>query len=331
MKILTISIAAYHVEDTIENALQSVLVPEILPFIEVLVCDDGGTDGTLQIAQRYEKEYPDVVRAVQKENGGYGSVLNTNIALARGKYFKQLDGDDVFVRDNMPAFIDLLSKIDADYVITAMIEADQKKRMDKFRDCCDGLEGGLYAFDAVSFQKAVNMHSSAYRTELLKNMPRKITEHCFYTDVELIVFPIPYIKTVYIWHTPIYKYSIGIEGQSISITGIKKHYKDKMPVFLHTLEVYQELESTQAARREFVWHWVTATAVSRVRSLFLFAPSASHYQEIREFCGILKENGPELFAETQKRVNALKIFTWSNGLLYPLAVLLRRIKLMITK
>ena len=67
--------------------------------LEVFVVDDGGIDGTLKIAQKYQKKYPGTFYAVHKENGGYGSTVNYSIAHATGKYFKLLDGDDWFNTD----------------------------------------------------------------------------------------------------------------------------------------------------------------------------------------------------------------------------------------
>lgn len=91
MKLLTISIAAYNVEKYLEKALTSMVCsPTAMEKLEVIIEDDGSTDGTLSIAKKYEKLYPDVYRAIYKENGGYGSTINNSIVLAQGKYFKQL-------------------------------------------------------------------------------------------------------------------------------------------------------------------------------------------------------------------------------------------------
>ena len=57
-KILTVSVAAYNVENTIEEVLDSLVVPDIMDKLEVFVVDDGGIDGTLKIAQKYQKKYP---------------------------------------------------------------------------------------------------------------------------------------------------------------------------------------------------------------------------------------------------------------------------------
>ena len=103
-KILTISVAAYNVENYISNTLESLLVDDI-DDIEILVEDDGGIDNTANIVKEYEEKYPNVVKLIHKENGGYGSTINKSLEIATGKYFKQLDGDDWYDSNNFKKFL----------------------------------------------------------------------------------------------------------------------------------------------------------------------------------------------------------------------------------
>ena len=57
--------------------------------------DDGSTkDNTLEIAKKYEEQYPGIVKAVHQENGGHGQAVNTGLANATGVFFKVVDSDD---------------------------------------------------------------------------------------------------------------------------------------------------------------------------------------------------------------------------------------------
>ena len=114
-KILTVSIAAYNVQNYIKKTLDSLLVGKI-DDLEILVEDDGGTDNTINIVKEYEKKYPNVVKLIHKENGGYGSTINKSIEIASGRYFKQLDGDDWYDSENFTDFLNILRKIDVDAI-----------------------------------------------------------------------------------------------------------------------------------------------------------------------------------------------------------------------
>ena len=60
MKLLTVSIAAYHVEDYLRETLDSFLIPEVTDQLEVLIVNDGSGEGVNEIAREYEANYPDV-------------------------------------------------------------------------------------------------------------------------------------------------------------------------------------------------------------------------------------------------------------------------------
>ncbi len=92
MKILSVAIPCYNSQDYMGNAVESLL--EIGNDLEIIIVDDGSTDDTALIADKYAEKYPEIVRAIHKENGGHGSAVNTGIDNATGLYFKVLDSDD---------------------------------------------------------------------------------------------------------------------------------------------------------------------------------------------------------------------------------------------
>ena len=55
--------------------------------VEILIVDDGSTDRTAEIADEYERKYPNIVRAIHKENGGHGDAVTTGIRNATGLFF----------------------------------------------------------------------------------------------------------------------------------------------------------------------------------------------------------------------------------------------------
>jgi glycosyltransferase involved in cell wall biosynthesis len=79
---------------TVEQAIVSVLAQD-LDNIELLVCDDGSTDGTVAVVRSFED--PRLRLLTNPENLGVGATRNRLIAEARGEWIAFLDADDVFL------------------------------------------------------------------------------------------------------------------------------------------------------------------------------------------------------------------------------------------
>ena len=296
-KILTISVAAYNVERYIRQTLDSIIHPDTIHSLQILVVDDGGTDGTLAIAREYEEKYPDSVFAVHKENGGYGSVINTSIRLARGKYFKQLDGDDWFVTENLAAFLQGLRETEADLVVTPMEMFNEADGSRVDRDYFQDRAEGTYPFDQMDFRQILPMHCAAFRTELLQKHQIAITEGCFYTDVELVNRPVPYLDTIHILHCPVYVYRVGREGQSVSKTGIRKHYKEHERVFWNLIGIYRSLPQDQQAKRAFLRRRLVKETAAQMKYFCYLDPGKGPYEELKAFACRLGRECPEILEE----------------------------------
>jgi glycosyltransferase involved in cell wall biosynthesis len=80
----------------LEEAVASVLAQSYRP-IEVVIVDDGSTDGTTSVADRLAAESPGVVRVLHVANGGPGRAREAGRRVARGEFIQYLDSDDLLV------------------------------------------------------------------------------------------------------------------------------------------------------------------------------------------------------------------------------------------
>ena len=104
MSKISIIVPVYNAEDSLDRCICSVL-DQTCPSFELILVDDGSTDGSPEICDRYAAEDSRVV-VIHKVNGGVSSARNAGIEVAAGEYLMFLDADDVLAkspRDSMPA------------------------------------------------------------------------------------------------------------------------------------------------------------------------------------------------------------------------------------
>ncbi|OON88449.1 hypothetical protein BXO88_01265 [Oribacterium sp. C9] len=242
-KVLTISVAAYNVEKTIEETLDSLVVgvpDEILHKIEIIVVNDGSQDGTSDAVKKYAERYPESVRIYDKENAGWGSTVNTSIKLARGKYLKLLDGDDWFLTENIPEFVHFLEGAEADLVMSPYIKRYPDEELQENNHRLIGKE--FSRIERLDPEEDIFMHELAVRTDRLRSGGVKIAEKCFYTDNEFAFEAIRCSDTVQRYEKPVYVYRLGNAEQSVGLNGIKKHYHDTVVVAERIYDSFQKYE-----------------------------------------------------------------------------------------
>ena len=124
-KLLSIVVPVYKVEKYIGKCLDSLIVSDdVMEKMEVIVVNDGTPDNSALIAKEYEKRYPDIIRVIDKENGGHGSAWNRGVEEAQGKYISFLDSDDWLT--NFREFVLKLEKTDTDLVFTNLVCVHQE-------------------------------------------------------------------------------------------------------------------------------------------------------------------------------------------------------------
>ena len=92
MKLITFTVPCYNSAAYMDKCVRSLLTAG--EDAEIILVDDGSTDETGAIADRYAEQYPRMIRAIHQENGGHGEGVNQGLRNAVGRYFKVVDSDD---------------------------------------------------------------------------------------------------------------------------------------------------------------------------------------------------------------------------------------------
>ena len=328
-KILTISIAAYNVENFIEKTLESLLIDNI-DDLEILVQDDNGTDTTSEIVRKYEEKYPNAIRLIHKENGGYGSTINSSIELAKGKYFKQLDGDDWYDKNNFKELVDLLKNTDADVVYTPYKVYYEKDKNSKIIDFFDNDINGQFETEDMLLQatRYLSMYTLTYKTKILQENNIKLKEKCLYTDTQYALYPIVHCKTIYVTHIPIYIYRIGREGQSVAFEGRIKHYEDHIKVTKELINFSIETEKQKSQNiSEYVKRYVGHMSACSIADFLILLPTnKENLNKIKEFEKYVYDTKKELYFKMEDISRLIKLLRKSNYTLYPLLACYKRRK-----
>lgn len=109
--LVSVVIPCHNAEKYVSEAIDSALSQSYQP-VEVIVVDDGSTDGSVGVIQAYS----DKIRVERNKNKGACSARNLGLKLSQGKYVQFLDADDILVADKIEKQIPYLESGEADLV-----------------------------------------------------------------------------------------------------------------------------------------------------------------------------------------------------------------------
>ena len=106
MKLLTFAVPCYNSQDYMARCVDTLLTGG--DRVEIILVDDGSTDNTGAIADRYAEEHPDIVKVIHQPNQGHGAGVNAGLDNATGLYYKVVDSDDWLDTGSLERLLDQL-------------------------------------------------------------------------------------------------------------------------------------------------------------------------------------------------------------------------------
>ena len=301
-KILSVSVAAYNLESMIRQCLDSFIRPEILEKVEVLVTDDGSKDQTREIVAEYEKKYPGSFKLIAQKNAGPGSTVNSGLAHATGKYFRMVDGDDWVNTNEMEAYLTYLEEHDTDMVCTSYCCVDHetgKKRLEMLKTNIMDRE---IQFEQVANDLFLAMHNVTYKTSILKENSIRL-DNGFYTDLEYLLFPTPYIHTVAFLSQTIYMYRVSLSTQSMNIKSLQKNvqmHRDVLEHLLREYEAYHMSAHWNASIGSYYCKRIAATVGTQLSIYLSFKDTKTYKKITKAMVEELKREHDTVYREIMK-------------------------------
>ena len=324
-KILSISVAAYNLEDLVKENIESFLKCKYKDEIEVLVIDDGSKDNTAEVVSEYQKKYPNTIRLIKQKNAGPGSTVNTGIKNATGKYFKMIDGDDWVESENVDKLIESIRDLDADMIITNY-EIFNNKLGKIIKNLKPNLISGKIAnFSEICNSNNLVMHTITYKTSILQENNIKL-DNGFYTDIEYLLLPTPYIKTAIYFDLNIYVYRVARAGQSVDVKSMQKNIEMHNIVLNRLIDFYEnDCKDIDENLKKYLSKRISVMAWTQTLTLLSYNYSKKMKEDIKRFALSLKSKSSDIFDMYSKN-KYVKFMINSNYSTVWILSILRKIK-----
>ncbi|UXV61163.1 glycosyltransferase [Lactococcus cremoris] len=165
-KKITVVVPCYNVENYIEKCIKSLLSQKLSKnLFSILLINDGSIDSTLSILKKYEEDYPDLIRVIDKENEGLGVTRNRGLDELVTDYVAFIDADDWVDKNYLELLYDVITKKSLDIVSSGCRRPDEtgkivwntklKNTMGSFVTCAS-MWGKLYS---VQFLNKYNIRN----------------------------------------------------------------------------------------------------------------------------------------------------------------------------
>ena len=302
LKLLSIAIPCYNSAAYMENCIKSLLPGG--DEVEILIVNDGSTkDNTAEIADRYEKEYPGICRAIHQENGGHGEAVNAGLRNSTGVFFKVVDSDDWVNEEAYKQVLDTLRKFvygkdTLDMLITNFVYEKQGAKHKKVMN----YRTALPKYDVFTWSDAkyfavgqyILIHSVIYRTELLRECKLELPKHTFYVDNIFVYEPLPHVQKMYYLDVNFYRYFIGRSDQSVNeqvmIGRIDQQYRvTKLMLSYYDVTMIQNMKLRQYMTR-YLEIMVTICSILAIKS-----GTEENMEKKKELWASIKKDNPKLY------------------------------------
>ena len=277
MKYISFAIPCYNSQDYMAHAIESILPGG--DEVEIIIVNDGSKDKTSQIAHEYMDKYPDIIKVIDKENGGHGDAVNAGLANASGKYFKVVDSDDWVDEEALHKILMLLRHLEEDNEQIDMLISNYvyekagvtHKKCIHYRNVLPQDE--VFRWDDIGhfrLDQYILMHSVIYRTDMLKLSQMRLPKHTFYVDNIYVYYPLPHVRKINYLDVDFYRYVIGREDQSVNEKVMIARVDQQIFVTKTMIDMYQLKKVTSKKLRQYMINYLaimmTVSSILLIRS-----------------------------------------------------------------
>ena len=260
-----------------EHAIETILTGG--DDVEIIIVNDGSKDHTSEIGHAYAEKYPEIIKVVDKENGGHGDAVNAGLAHATGKYFKVVDSDDWVDEEALQKILTLFRRLEEeDQEIDMLISNYVYEKAGASHKKCVNYRNALPQDEIFRWEdighfrldQYILMHSVIYRTGLLQLIQMRLPKHTFYVDNIYVYYPLPHVRKIYYLDVDFYRYFIGRDDQSVNEKNMIARVDQQIFVTKLMIDMYQMKQISCRKLRQYMINYLaimmTVSSILLIRS-----------------------------------------------------------------
>ena len=301
MKYISFAIPSYNSQEYMAHAIESILPGG--DDVEIIIVNDGSKDRTSEIGHEYAEKYPDIVKVVDKENGGHGDAVNYGLQHATGKYFKVVDSDDWVDEEALHRILDLLHRMEDEHEDLDMLISNYvyekvgvtHKKCIHYRNVLPTDQ--IFGWSDIGhfhLDQYILMHSVIYRTDLLKLIQLQLPKHTFYVDNIYVYYPLPHVHKMYYLDVDFYRYYIGREDQSVNEKVMISRVDQQIFVAKTMIDMYQLKDIPNKKLRQYMISYL-AIMMTVSSILLIRSKKKENLEKKRELWIYLRKKDPKTY------------------------------------
>lgn len=276
---ISVVVPVYNVEKYLSGCIESI-IGQTWQDIEIILVDDGSTDNSGGICDRYASK-DKRVRVIHKENGGNTSARKEGIRHCRGQYVAFVDADDWLEPDLFRQMLALGSG--ADIIVFAAYEEYGSYQKVKGSSVAEGLYtgenlSGLYERMMMNGEFFVhgiptNLWGKLFRRDIIREVQLDIPDIIIYGEDAACVYP-SFLKaeSVYVSKLPLYHYRIRqdsiVHGSPVGTENFRYLYGTLKSCF----DVHRQREPLNRQLKYFMWQALLLKEYGKIDSRMALFP-----------------------------------------------------------
>lgn len=247
--LLSIIIPVYNTAKYLDRCLESVL-KQTYKSLEIICVDDGSTDASSEILEKYIASYPNIFVFHHEKNKGLLEARRTGIYKSNGKFIQFVDSDDTIDPKLCESAVRLIKKHNTDIVEFSAQQIDvDSKRMAAINPFCKRVENeNILTEYFVTRQATTWLLNKIFRSDLCKRAFENIPPiHCYAGEDILVSFFLAYYSSAYIGISTksMYNYFLGLGISSTRNITLEKYQQYcKMNVIPAIIKKFIEKEQS---------------------------------------------------------------------------------------